>query len=133
MIVVADTGALYALVDRGDAWHERVRSWWVDAPRRVLIPTSVLPELCHLLQHRLGAQAELAFVRAVRQREFLLADVEDRDLPRIEQLLLQFRAFPLGYVDASVATLAERLKASAILTTDRRHFPTVAPALPLVP
>lgn len=133
MIVVADTGALYALVDRGDAWHERVRSWWVDAPRRVLIPTSVLPELCYLLQHRLGAHAELAFVRAVRQREFLLADVEDRDLPRIEQLLLQFRAFPLGYVDASVVAVAERVKAAAIVTTDRRHFPMAAPALTMVP
>lgn len=133
MIVVADTGALYALVDRGDAWHERVRSWWVGAPRRVLIPTSVLPELCYLLQQRLGAQAELAFVRAVRQREFLLADVEDRDLPRIEQLLLQYRSLPLGYVDASVATVAERLKAAAILTTDRRHFPVVTPRVALAP
>ena len=84
MIVVADTGALYALADRSDAWHQRVRDWWVAAPRRVVIPTSVVPELCRLLQTRLGAQAELAFVRAIRTREFQLVEVEGRDLPRIE-------------------------------------------------
>lgn len=133
MIVVADTGALYALVDRSDAWHERVRSWWVATSRRVLIPTSVLPELCYLLQQRVGSHAELAFVRAVRQREFLLTDVEDRDLPRVEHLLLQYRSLPLGYVDASVVAVAERLKAAEILTTDRRHFPLVAPGIAVAP
>ena len=133
MITVADTGALYALADRSDAWHERVRDWWMTTPRRVVIPTSVLPELCYLLQTRLGPQAELAFVRAVRTREFQLVEVEGRDLPRIEAAMLQFADFPLGYVDASVVAVAERLKAVEILTTDRRHFPSIAPTLPVAP
>ncbi|MCU0624619.1 MAG: PIN domain-containing protein [Gemmatimonadaceae bacterium] len=133
MIVVADTGALYALADRSDAWHQRVRDWWVAAPRRVVIPTSVVPELCYLLQTRLGAAAELAFVRAVRTREFQLVEVEGRDLPHIEATMLQFADFPLGYVDASVVAVAERLKAVEILTTDRRHFPRIAPTLAVAP
>ncbi|MCE2942115.1 MAG: type II toxin-antitoxin system VapC family toxin [Gemmatimonadota bacterium] len=133
MIVVADTGALYALADRSDAWHQRVRDWWVAAPRRVVIPTSVVPELCRLLQTRLGAQAELAFVRAIRTREFQLVEVEGRDLPRIEATMLQFADFPLSYVDASVVAVAERLKAVEILSTDRRHFPRIAPNLPVAP
>lgn len=133
MIVVADTGALYALADRSDAWHARVRDWWMATPRRVVIPTSVIPELCYLLQTRLGATAELAFVRAVRTGEFQVVEVEGRDLPRVEATMLQFAGFPLGHVDASVVVVAERLKAVEILTTDRRHFPKVVPGVPLAP
>jgi predicted nucleic acid-binding protein len=133
MIVVADTGALYALADRSDVWHDRVREWWLATPRRVVIPTSVIPELCYLLQQRLGAAAELAFVRAVRTREFQVVDVEARDLPRIEAAMLQFADFPLGYVDASIVAIADRLKATEILTTDRRHFPRVMPQVAVSP
>lgn len=133
MITVADTGALYALADRSDAWHDRVRDWWMTTPRRVVIPTSVLPEVCYLLQTRLGPQAELAFVRAVRMREFQVVEVEGRDMARIEATMLQFADFPLGYVDASVVAVAERLKAAEILTTDRRHFPRAAPAMVVAP
>ena len=38
-----------------------------------------------------------------------------------------FRDLPLGYVDAVVLAIAERLGATELLTTDRRHF-TVAPS-----
>ena len=33
--------------------------------------------------------------------------------------------FPLGFVDATVMAVAERLGAREILTTDRRHFGAV--------
>jgi uncharacterized protein len=133
VIVVADTGALYALADRSDAWHTRVRDWWMATPRRVVIPTSVVPEVCYLLQTRLGALAEVAFVRAIRTNEFQLVEVEGRDLPRMEATMIQYADFPVGYVDASVVAVAERLKAVEILTTDRRHFPRIAPGVPVAP
>lgn len=133
MITVADAGALYALADRSDAWHARVRDWWATTNRRVVVPTSVIPEVCYLLQTRLGSAAELAFVRAVRTREFQVAEVEGRDLPRIEATMLQYADFPVGYVDASVVAVAERMKAVDILTTDRRHFPRIAPQVALAP
>jgi predicted nucleic acid-binding protein len=133
VITVADTGALYALADRSDAWHSRVRDWWMTTPRRVVIPTSVLPEVCSLLQTRLGPQAELAFVRAVRLREFQVVEVEGRDLPRIEATMLQYADVSLGYVDASVVAVAERLKATEILTTDRRRFLRMASSVSVAP
>jgi predicted nucleic acid-binding protein len=34
----------------------------------------------------------------------------------------------LGFVDASVAATAERLKIAMLLTTDRRHFSIIMPA-----
>ena len=63
--VIADTGALYALMDRSDAWHARVVAWWERNRWPVIVPVTVLPEVTYLLQTRIGADAELAFVRAV--------------------------------------------------------------------
>lgn len=39
----------------------------------------------------------------------------------------QYGDFPLGFVDASLVALAERLDARELLTTDRRHFSVVRP------
>ena len=43
----------------------------------------------------------------------------------------------LGFVDASIVAISERLKAREFVTTDRRHFSAVKPAhlpgLQLVP
>lgn len=39
-----------------------------------------------------------------------------------------YRGLPLGTVDASVVTAAERLEATEIATLDRRHFTVVRPS-----
>ncbi len=49
------------------------------------------------------------------------------DWPRIAELVEQYDDFPLGATDATVITLAERLKTDLVVTLDRRHFGTVRP------
>jgi predicted nucleic acid-binding protein len=44
------------------------------------------------------------------------------DLTRCVALLKTCDDAAIGFVDASVAAIAERLKITTILTTDRRHF-----------
>ena len=126
MTVVADTGALYALVDASDAWHSRVVAWWRSQSRVVVVPITVLPELCYLLQTRIGPAAELAFVQAIAEDEFTV-ESEPEDLVRAATLIDQYADLPLGFVDASVMAIAERLGTRDILTTDRRHFSVVRP------
>src|SRR6266511_3747904 len=65
LTTVADTGAIYALLDRRDAWHERVRGWWESGTGEVLLPVTILPEITYLVQRRKGIEAETGFVRAV--------------------------------------------------------------------
>ena len=135
--VVADTGPIYALVDASDNWHERVAAWWGAGRRRVILPASILPEVCYLLQTRIGTAAEAAFVRAIADGEFVIEQLEDEDFSRIADLVHAYRDLPLGFVDASIVAVAERLGTREILTTDRRHFGAVRPrhtkALTLVP
>ena len=78
LTAVADTGPIYALVDASDSWHDRVASWWAGGRRRVILPATILPEVCYLLQTRIGRAAEEAFVRAVADGELCL---EKRSIP----------------------------------------------------
>lgn len=127
MTVVADTGALYALVDASDAWHARVVAWWRAQSSVVVVPAAVLPEVCYLLQTRIGTAAELAFVQAVAEEEFTMEWGEPEDLTRAASLIDRYADLPLGFVDATIVAVAERLETRAILTTDRRHFSVVRP------
>ncbi|MDR2215922.1 MAG: PIN domain-containing protein [Nevskiaceae bacterium] len=126
-MVIADTGAVYALIDRSDAWHQRVISWWRDAADEIILPMSILPEVTYLLQTRIGPTAEEAFVRSIANGDFVTEPIKVADLSRIADLMGRYRNLPLGYVDASVVAVAERLEAQDVLTTDRRHFAVVQP------
>ena len=128
LTVIADTGALYALVDQSDTWHARVRSWWVDERHRVVIPITVLPELAYLLQTRISPLAEYALVRSIADGEFPIEPVGIGDLERTAGLMKQYADLPLGLVDGSIVAVAERLDAGDLLTTDRRHFATIRPS-----
>jgi uncharacterized protein len=137
LTVLADTGALYALLDRDDAWHQRVRGWWEGTAEVVRVPVVVLPELAYLLSRRIGPSAELAFVEAVATGEFTTEPLLDDDIARAAELMAAYADTPLGFVDSAVAAAAERLDIVRLLTTDRRHFglirPRHAPAFRLLP
>jgi uncharacterized protein len=127
LTVVADTGALYALVDRSDRWHRDVVTWWAQRSGDVIVPAPVLPELCYLLHSRLGSRAELAFVRAVADGEFDIEALEAADYARVAALTASYADLPLGFTDAAIIAVAERLATRGVLTTDRRHFGVVRP------
>ncbi len=135
MPLLVDTGVLYALADRRDAWHRRVITYLKTRRQPLLAPVTVLPEVAYLLRERIGLHAERAFVRSVSQGEVSLEELTRRDWVRIESLMATYEF--LGMVDASVLAVAERLKLDTIATTDRRHFHAVKPAhvesLALVP
>lgn len=50
---------------------------------------------------------------------------------RVAELNQRFEDVNLGFVDAAIIALAERLGLSRIATTDRRHFTPLAAALSL--
>lgn len=137
MTVITDTGALYALADASDRWHGPVRAWWADAPRDVVVPVAVLPEVTDLLATRIGPAAEEAFVRSVADGELRTDPLEPEDLTRAVELMRRYADLPLGFVDSCVIATAERLGTHDVLTTDRRHFGAVRPrharALRLLP
>jgi predicted nucleic acid-binding protein len=130
-----DSGVLYAALDRSDRWHQRSAQLIAACRRPPLVPVTTLPEVCYFARKMLGAAVELAFIRDLADGAFAVQDLVDADLTRAVDLMA---AYPeIGFVDASIVAVAERLKISTLATIDRRHFtlirPLHVPAFTLVP
>jgi predicted nucleic acid-binding protein len=125
MALLVDTGVLYALADRRDAWHARVRAYLEAHAETLLAPVTILPEVAYLLRHRIGPHAEVAFVRSLAKGELAVEPLQRADLSRAEKIMEAYGE--MGFVDTTLVAIAERLKVNTIATTDRRHFGTVRP------
>ncbi len=125
MALLLDTGILYALADEDDAWHERARRLLKERPDVLLVPLTVLPEAAYLTRLRLGFSAELALVRSVVVAELSIQNLTSKDFERIAVVMAKYP--DVGFVDASVVAIAERLRLHTIATTDRRHFSKIRP------
>jgi uncharacterized protein len=125
MAVLVDTGIIYALADADDRWHEPASAWLDAASELLIVSVTALPEVAYLVQTRLGAAAELTFVQSLVAGELELEDLRRTDLTRCSEVM---RRYPeIGFVDASMVAIAERLQIEAIATTDRRHFQSIRP------
>ena len=135
MTTVFDTGPLVAAIDRSDKHHARCAAFLENLQGTRLVPTTVLVEVCWLLEER--PDVEAAFLESVASGEFEQAAITDTDLMRMAELVRAYADLPLGAVDASVIAVAERLNLADVATLDRRHFPVVRPrhvtALNLLP
>jgi hypothetical protein len=115
-------------MDRRDAWCERATTWWVDTAEDVLVPQPVVVETAALVGRRQGAAAEARFLRWLLAGEVVVESLGSDDLVRAADLVDAYADFPLGFVDASIVAIAERLEIRDLLTTDRRHFGVIRPA-----
>jgi uncharacterized protein len=131
MSVLLDTGIVYAYYDRSDSWHDRARTLMQGEQRGLILPAPVVPEVDHLLGHRLGAKSRLAFYAGIVEGHYLAVDLPMSAYGRVAELNRRFDDLELGFVDAAVVALAEALGLSRIATTDRRHFGPLASALAL--
>jgi len=125
--VIVDTGILYAMADRDDRWHERVKAYLQTQTDTLIVPVTVLPEVCYLLNTYISQDAEKTFVTSLLQGEMKIENLTTEDLRRTLNLLEQYADANIGLVDATLVAIAERLKVQRILTTDRRHFSLIRP------
>jgi len=123
-LITLDTSGLFALLNRGDTDHDRVKTALFEDRGPYLVPAGILAEIAYMVEERLGARA----------LESLLLDLEsggltlecgEEDLPRIRELVRRYEDLPLGFTDASVVSCAER-NGGKVLTLDLRHFGVVA-------
>ena len=80
MALGADSGALYALYDAGDAQHSAVRVVIEKEPGRIIVPMAILDEVDYLLREFLGVFAELDFLERPKSGKpfpLLPADAEE--------------------------------------------------------
>lgn len=124
-MIVADTGAVVALVDADDRHHAVLQELFEKDPSQWVIPWAALPEIDYLLGAHVGAKAQDAFLADLAQGAFAVEWGRPEDLERASALHTKYRALRLGLVDGAVIAVAERLRAKAIATLDVRHFGAV--------
>lgn len=127
-IAIIDTGIIYAMSDKDDSWHNRVKNFMENSDDTLILPSTVVPEACYLLNSYLSIDIERRFINSLIIGELKIEHFTREDLKRINELLKTYSDINIGFVDASIVAIAERLKTTRILTTDRRHFSTIRPS-----
>ena len=124
-MIVADTGAVVALIDGDEGHHGILRQAFEEDPQAWVLPWAILPEVDHIVASRLGAAVARAFRGDLAQGLFAVEWGEGADLLRARELDEGYGALELGLVDGVVMAVAERLGARAIATLDLRDFAPV--------
>ncbi len=117
-----DTGALLALLDAGDRWHQPC----VDAFLSLRLPlgttAAVLAELFHLLYND-PRKVDAAWT-LLKSEAIVVLPIGSADLPRIEMLMEQYADRPMDFADATLVYLAEQETLSIVFTVDHNDFET---------
>jgi uncharacterized protein len=125
MRIVADTGAIYALMDKDDRWHSRAKRILKEEKLELILPSTILPEVCYLTNKYLGIKAELTFLKSILKGEIQIEELNISDYKSSIKYMEKYNDLNIGFVDATVIAVAERLSIYDIFTTDRRHFSQV--------
>lgn len=127
MALILDTGPLYALFDSRDAHHTECRGLIAAAVEHVLIPSPVLVEVDYLLTSRGRGRFFRDLLNDVHRGELRVENLVPEDYVRIRELCERYADSDIGFVDAAVFTLVERLNEPKLATLDRRHFSLLRP------
>jgi hypothetical protein len=132
-----DPGDPNASLDRSERTHAGCRALIGDADEPVAIPSPVLCEVDHLIHRRLGAEAMPMLLRDVERGAYRLEELTLDDVPRMAQLMERYADLDVGFVDAAILAIVERLGEPKLATLDRKRFSVMQPrhvdALELLP
>ncbi len=122
MLAIVDTGFLFALANTRDIHHHRALDIARTSSDTFVLPVTVLPEICYLIDSRLGHAAMRRFVSRVQADAMRIESLDKADLSRVVEILNQYADARIDFVDATIAAVAERLNISRVLTIDETHF-----------
>lgn len=128
MALILDTGPILAAMDAGDRDHEQCAELLQKATEELVIPAPILPELDYWFDKGIGPDAWPALINEIRRGVFRVEDLGPDDYGRAAELLETYADVRVGFVDASVLAIVERLVEPKLATLDRRHFTIMRPA-----
>ena len=137
MALILDTGPLVAAADRDDAAHTSCRELIDRADELLVVPSPVLPEFDYLASGAVGPGPMISILRDIEAGAVVVEDLEVDDYLRVRELMDAYADMDVGFVDAAVLAIVERLGEVKLATLDRRHFSAMRPrhveALELLP
>jgi uncharacterized protein len=125
--LIIDTGPLLAAIEPHDEDHESCASLLAQSREQRIVPAPVLVELEYLLRHTRQVGTFLRFLEDCRREAFLVQPLEPVDYARVGVLLETYADLRVGFVDAAVLAIVERLREPKLATLDHRHFSVMRP------
>src|SRR5574341_2280940 len=116
MALILDTGPLYASLDRGDADHAACRRLIETADEPLIVPEPVLVEVDYWIHARLHAGVLVALLDDIVSGAYLVEGLVADDYRRIRELCDSYADADVGFVDAAVLAVVERLHESKLAT-----------------
>ena len=119
---LVDTGAILALMDGTNRWHEVCVDTFQQLRLPLVTSEAVLTEVFHLVgDNRHEMETAWKFIRSGAIR---IAVIEDSELSGIQTLMLRYWDRPMDFADATLVYLARREGLSTVFTVDRSDFNT---------
>jgi predicted nucleic acid-binding protein len=117
-----DTGAILALLDRDDRWHQACVEAFPMLRLPLLTSPAILAELFHVVgESPRDVDAAWTFLRS---GAVSVAAMEDADLSALNALMIRYRDRPMDFADATLVHLANRESLTTVFTVDHDDFET---------
>jgi uncharacterized protein len=118
-VTLCDASALIALINQGDANHNRCVESLSSLPAPLITTWSCFTEAMYLLG-RYGGWAAQQELWGYAANQILILHLNDEDEQgRMQSLMEQYRDIPMDLADASLVATAETLNQRQIFTLDR--------------
>ena len=118
--MLIDAGPLVALLDRADPDHEACVGTLKTLRDPLLTVWPAFTEAMSLLDRSWLGQK--ALWSRLETDALALAPLDERDAPRMRELMEKYRNLPMDLADAALVRVAERESLTEIFTLDRKHF-----------
>jgi predicted nucleic acid-binding protein len=115
-LVAIDTGPVVGLFSRDDVNHAAALQFFREFRDHGFITVPVITEVMHLLSFRVDAQ--LDFLRWLRQGALAVFDLTSPDWERIVFLTWKYADVPMDFGDSSLVAVCERVSTRFVATVD---------------
>jgi len=134
-VIIIDTGPLVALFDKDDQYHNLCKKSLKLIKEPLITNWPVLTESMYLLSFSPVAQ-DLC-LEFIESAGIIVRGGDSQEMPRIRQLMKQYKDLPIDFTDASIIVLGEAENIKTIFTLDHKDFRIYSPkhikALRLIP
>ena len=128
---------MWATFDRDDADHAPCSHLLADTREPRILPAPVLVEFDHFASRQRDRRAVDVLLGEIDRGAYEVEDLLASDYRRVGELLNTYADLRVGFVDAAVLAVTERLREPKLATLDHRHFSVMRPrhvdALELLP
>lgn len=127
MALILDTGPLYAALDRSDADHRACRDLIEAANEALIIPAPVLVEVDYWIHKHLHVGVLVSLLEDIEDGAYVVEDLLMEDYRRVREICDIYSDNDIGFVDAAVLAIVERLGEEKLASLDHRHFSALRP------